>query len=57
MTDVLVDSNGFPRSDIDLVVVTTARSNIVSKYFLVFFVLVHQASGKIKHLSLYIFPV
>ncbi|KAF9950509.1 26S proteasome non-ATPase regulatory subunit 9, partial [Modicella reniformis] len=28
MTDNLVDSNGFPRSDIDLVVVTTARSNI-----------------------------
>ncbi|KAF9379622.1 26S proteasome non-ATPase regulatory subunit 9, partial [Podila verticillata] len=29
MTDRLVDSNGFPRSDIDLVAVTTARSNIV----------------------------
>ncbi|KAF8976674.1 26S proteasome non-ATPase regulatory subunit 9 [Entomortierella lignicola] len=29
MTDRLVDSQGFPRSDIDLVVVTTARSNIV----------------------------
>ncbi|KAF9168480.1 hypothetical protein BGX20_011301 [Mortierella sp. AD010] len=28
MTEKLVDSNGFPRSDIDLVVVTTARSNI-----------------------------
>ncbi|KAF9564105.1 26S proteasome non-ATPase regulatory subunit 9 [Mortierella alpina] len=29
MTEKLVDSNGFPRSDIDLVVVTTARSNII----------------------------
>ncbi|KAF9335557.1 26S proteasome non-ATPase regulatory subunit 9 [Podila minutissima] len=29
MTDRLVDSSGFPRSDIDLVAVTTARSNIV----------------------------
>ncbi|KAG0032117.1 26S proteasome non-ATPase regulatory subunit 9 [Podila clonocystis] len=29
MTDRLVDSNGFPRSDIDLVAVTTARSNII----------------------------
>ncbi|KAF9188831.1 26S proteasome non-ATPase regulatory subunit 9 [Haplosporangium sp. Z 767] len=29
MTDKLVDSSGFPRSDIDLVVVTTARSNII----------------------------
>ncbi|KAF9137635.1 hypothetical protein BGX30_010028 [Mortierella sp. GBA39] len=29
MHDQLVDSNGFPRSDIDLVVVRTARSNII----------------------------
>ncbi|KAG0294048.1 26S proteasome non-ATPase regulatory subunit 9, partial [Dissophora globulifera] len=29
MTDRLVDSSGFPRADIDLVVVTTARSNII----------------------------
>ncbi|KAG0078767.1 hypothetical protein BGZ90_004427 [Linnemannia elongata] len=29
MNDQLVDSNGFPRSDIDLVVVRTARSNII----------------------------
>ncbi|KAG0229258.1 26S proteasome non-ATPase regulatory subunit 9 [Mortierella sp. GBA43] len=29
MQDRLVDDNGFPRSDVDLVVVTTARSNII----------------------------
>ncbi|KAF9153324.1 hypothetical protein BG015_003654 [Linnemannia schmuckeri] len=29
MNDQLVDSSGFPRSDIDLVVVRTARSNII----------------------------
>ncbi|KAF9284644.1 26S proteasome non-ATPase regulatory subunit 9 [Mortierella alpina] len=29
MTEKLVDNNGFPHSDIDLVVVTTARSNII----------------------------
>ncbi|KAF9909361.1 hypothetical protein EC991_008746 [Linnemannia zychae] len=29
MNDPLIDSNGFPRSDIDLVVVRTARSNII----------------------------
>ncbi|CAO3570422.1 unnamed protein product [Mortierella alpina] len=29
MTERLIDNNGFPRSDIDLVVVTTARSNII----------------------------
>ncbi|KAG0278967.1 26S proteasome non-ATPase regulatory subunit 9 [Linnemannia exigua] len=29
MNDQLIDSNGFPRSDIDLVVVRTARSNII----------------------------
>ncbi|KAF9429870.1 putative 26S proteasome regulatory subunit [Podila epigama] len=29
MTDRLVDSSGFPRSDVDLVAVTTARSNII----------------------------
>ncbi|KAG0317083.1 26S proteasome non-ATPase regulatory subunit 9 [Dissophora globulifera] len=29
MTDRLVDNSGFPRADIDLVVVTTARSNII----------------------------
>ncbi|KAF9897489.1 26S proteasome non-ATPase regulatory subunit 9, partial [Lobosporangium transversale] len=29
MNEKLVDNNGFPRSDIDLVLVTTARSNIV----------------------------
>ncbi|KAG0365165.1 hypothetical protein BGZ54_006794, partial [Gamsiella multidivaricata] len=29
MTDHLVDSQGFPRADIDLVVVTTARSNLI----------------------------
>ncbi|KAF9096330.1 26S proteasome non-ATPase regulatory subunit 9, partial [Mortierella sp. AM989] len=29
MTEKLVDNNGFPRSDIDLVVVTSARSKIV----------------------------
>ncbi|KAG0294070.1 hypothetical protein BGZ96_001825 [Linnemannia gamsii] len=29
MNDQLVDSNGFPRSDIDLVVVRTARSSII----------------------------
>ncbi|KAF9984668.1 26S proteasome non-ATPase regulatory subunit 9 [Mortierella antarctica] len=29
MTEKLIDNNGFPRSDIDLVVVTTARSNII----------------------------
>lgn len=32
MNDQLVDSNGFPRSDIDLVVVRTARSNIIRKF-------------------------
>jgi len=31
MNDQLVDSSGFPRSDIDLVVVRTARSNIIRK--------------------------
>ncbi|KAG9063080.1 hypothetical protein KI688_004680 [Linnemannia hyalina] len=29
MHDKLVDSNGFPRSDVDIVVVRTARSNII----------------------------
>ncbi|KAI8598979.1 hypothetical protein EDD21DRAFT_172680 [Dissophora ornata] len=42
MSDRLIDSNGFPRADIDLVVVTTARSNIVSKFFSLLFLLVRN---------------